>query len=117
MEIPINDYMRLCAAVKKQGEIIQKLVKEVEALQDKLTSKTPFFGSPFRTWMLKRIGDLGISQEDVAKYCGVSSGCVSHWTTGISLPREKNFARLCEVLQTDRRLVEKLCRNEEVFRQ
>ena len=39
----------------------------------------------------------GLSQVDVATYCGVSQASVSNWCKGEKLPRMGKFDKLCEL--------------------
>ena len=52
----------------------------------------------------------GLSQSDLAKKVGVSTGAISQWETGQSQPKAKRLKKLAEELNTT---VDKLLADEE----
>ena len=44
----------------------------------------------------------GLSQVDVAEYCGVSQASVSNWCKGEKMPRMGKFDKLCELFGCSR---------------
>ncbi len=46
----------------------------------------------------QRREELHLSQEELAERIGVSRQAVSKWESGLSLPRDANLERLCELL-------------------
>ena len=44
----------------------------------------------------------GLSQMDVAAYCGVSQASVSNWCKGIKMPRMDKIDKLCELFGCSR---------------
>jgi hypothetical protein len=52
----------------------------------------------FRTWLLTRLRDTGLSQESAAKRIGVSARTVGRWARGETQPRMRDLGRVREVL-------------------
>jgi hypothetical protein len=52
----------------------------------------------FRTWLLTRLHDVGLSQESAARRIGVSARTVGRWARGETQPRMRDLGRVREVL-------------------
>jgi hypothetical protein len=52
----------------------------------------------FRTWLLRRLQDEGLSQESAARRIGVSTRTVGRWARGHTQPRMRDLARVREAL-------------------
>lgn len=44
----------------------------------------------------------GLTQADVAEYCGVSQASVSNWCKGVKMPRMDKIDKLCELFGCSR---------------
>lgn len=52
----------------------------------------------FRTWLLTRLHDAGLSQESAARRIGVSARTIGRWARGETQPRMRDLGRVREVL-------------------
>jgi hypothetical protein len=52
----------------------------------------------FRTWLLTRLHEVGLSQESAARRIGVSARTVGRWARGETQPRMRDLGRVREVL-------------------
>lgn len=50
------------------------------------------------TWMKTRFSESGITLAEFCRMTGLLAGTVSHWTTGISLPKVELFYVVCKAL-------------------
>ena len=55
-------------------------------------------GQDFRTWLLTRLHDVGLSQESAARRIGVSARTVGRWARGETQPRMRDLRRVREAL-------------------